>query len=74
VATKLFETTDVSGQITTAVFQDQLPDPKAHCDIEVLVDQDMVVVGGGASANDLPGALLTASYPNEQRTGWRASS
>lgn len=39
------------------------------------VDPDMVAIGGGGDATEnSPGALLTASYPNEDLTGWLVSS
>ncbi|MBM2620965.1 hypothetical protein JIG36_36245 [Actinoplanes sp. LDG1-06] len=77
MATKIFEQTDSSRLVTTAVFLNQAPDPPkpAFFDLAAEVDRDMVVVGGGATAAEVPnGALLTASYPNENRTAWLASS
>jgi hypothetical protein len=76
MATKLFERTDSSGLITTAVFRQQADSPAAHFrDLRVDVDADMVVVGGGATAAEAPnGALLTASYPNDNRSAWLVSS
>ncbi|QFY09579.1 hypothetical protein GBF35_25620 [Nonomuraea phyllanthi] len=73
---KVFDHKDSSGKVTIAVFQEVSSQEQAHhFDLQADVDPDMVVVGGGATATDKPnGALLTASYPNENRTGWRASS
>jgi hypothetical protein len=76
MAIKLFERTDSSGLVTTAVFQQQAPAPQAHFhDLAAEVEPGMVVVGGGATAAESPnGALLTASYPNDSRSAWLASS
>jgi hypothetical protein len=76
MAIKLFERTDDSGLVTTAVFRQQAAAPAAHFfDLPAEVDGDMVVVGGGATAAELPnGALLTASHPNDDRSAWLASS
>lgn len=73
---KLFERTDSSGLVTTAVFRQEAATPAAHFfDLRVDVDADMVVVGGGARGAEAPnGALLTASYPNDSRSAWLASS
>ncbi|GLZ00659.1 hypothetical protein [Actinoplanes sp. NBRC 103695] len=62
--------------MTTAVFRNQAPVPAAHfTDLPVEVDPDMIVIGGGATAAETPnGALLTASYPNDSRSAWLASS
>jgi hypothetical protein len=43
-------------------------------DFEVPVSPDMTLIGGGGMADDNPGALLIASYPNRERTAWRVSS
>lgn len=67
---------DASGKITVGVFKNVSP-TKAdiQTNIAAEVDSDMVVIGGGAVASDEnPGALLTASYPNENRSAWLASS
>lgn len=76
MAIKIFERTDSSGLVTTAVFRQQAAAPAAHfIDLQADVDSDMVVVGGGATAAEAPnGALLTASYPNGNRSAWLASS
>ncbi|WFB09351.1 hypothetical protein LRS74_21625 [Streptomyces sp. LX-29] len=38
-------------------------------------DGEMIAIGGGATATDAdPGALLTASYPNDDLSGWVVSS
>ncbi|MEU6483845.1 hypothetical protein [Streptomyces sp. NPDC046887] len=67
---------DASGLITTAVFRLRTEDARSHVlDLPVAVADDMVVVGGGAVAEDGPvGALLTASYPADDLTEWRVSS
>jgi hypothetical protein len=42
---------------------------------EILVgDDDMIAIGGGGRASDNPGALLTASHPNDDLSGWVVSS
>lgn len=76
MAVKLFERTDSSGLVTTAVFRQQAAASAAHFfDLRVDVDRDMVVVGGGATAAEAPnGALLTASYPDDSRSAWLVSS
>jgi hypothetical protein len=76
MVTKLFERTDSSGLVTIAVFQQRAAAPQAHFhDLAAEVDPAMVVVGGGATAAEGPnGALLTASYPNDGRSAWLASS
>lgn len=40
----------------------------------VPVSEDMTLIGGGGMADDNPGALLTASYPNREKTAWLVSS
>ena len=76
MSTKLFERTDSSGLVTTAVFMEQAPAPASQFfDLAADVDSDMVVVGGGATAAEAPnGALLTASYPSINPSKWLASS
>lgn len=76
MSAKLFERTDSSGLVTTAVFKEQAAFPSSHFfDLATTVDPDMVVVGGGATAAEGPnGALLTASYPTDDRAAWLASS
>ena len=76
MSTKLFERTDSSGLVTTAVFMEQAPSPAPQFfDLPAHVDSDMVAVGGGATAAEAPnGALLTASYPAVNRLAWLASS
>jgi hypothetical protein len=75
---------DASGKITVTVFQVR-GDPQAEIwkDQEVTVgDPDMVAIGGGGAASDghinttTPGtgSFLTASYPNENWTGWKVSA
>jgi hypothetical protein len=76
MSVKLFERTDSSGLVTTAVFRQEAASPAAHFfDLQVDVAGDMVAVGGGATGAEVPnGALLTASYPNDNRSAWLASS
>jgi hypothetical protein len=76
MSVKIFERTDSSGLVTTAVFRQDAPAAAAHFfDLRVDVAGDMVVVGGGATAAEAPnGALLTASYPSDDRGAWLASS
>ncbi|GAB2853321.1 hypothetical protein GCM10027176_65070 [Actinoallomurus bryophytorum] len=69
--------TDSSGRITTAVFMHRGSPPQAHWKEEGITvgDQEMLAVGGGGVAAEFPeGALLTASHPNEDLTGWVVSS
>lgn len=68
---------DRSGLVTVAVFSHRGSPPQQHwTDETVLVaDADMVAIGGGGTAARLPhGALLTASHPNEDLSGWVVSS
>jgi hypothetical protein len=76
MADKLFQQTDASGKITIAVFRQQAPTESAHFfDFQVDVDPDMVAIGGGGIGTERPqGALLTASYPNNNRSAWLVSS
>ncbi|MEU9718504.1 hypothetical protein [Streptomyces sp. NPDC047976] len=68
---------DASGRVTVAVFSYR-GNPPQHiwADQTVRVgDGDMVAIGGGATAAENPyGALLTASYPNDDLSGWTVSS
>ena len=66
---------DASGKVTVSVFSRQSSWPRQiFTDFGVTVDRDMVCVGGGAIGDDNPGGLLTASYPNEDLSGWLVSS
>jgi Fibronectin type III domain len=66
---------DASGKVTVSVFSRQSSWPREiFSDFGVTVDPDMVCVGGGAIGDDNPGGLLTASYPNEDLSGWLLSS
>jgi len=67
---------DESGKITVAVFERRAGNSQQHFhDYAATVDDDMVVIGGGVEATLLPyGALLTASYPNEEMSAWLGSS
>ncbi|MBF6300539.1 hypothetical protein IU459_23765 [Nocardia amamiensis] len=69
--------TDASGKITVSVFSHRGSPAQAHwIDQTVLVgDPDMIAIGGGGTAARVPaGALLTASYPNDDLSGWVVSS
>jgi len=67
---------DASGKVTVVVFSHKGSPPQQHwINEEILVgDGDMIAVGGGGTAAENPGALLTASYPNDDLTGWVVSS
>jgi hypothetical protein len=67
---------DASGFITVSLFSRIGNPPQQHwIDEEILVpDPDMIAIGGGGIGNDSPGALLTASYPNSNLSGWVVSS
>lgn len=67
---------DASGLVTVAVFRSVSPSPQQHqTDLAAYVAEDMVVIGGGGVAAEFPeGALLTASYPNDNLTAWLVSS
>lgn len=68
---------DASGRVTVAVFAHRGNPAQQHwIDEEVLVgDGDMVAIGGGGTATNVPaGALLTASFPNDDLSGWVVSS
>ncbi|MCP9210283.1 hypothetical protein [Streptomyces cucumeris] len=73
VGTRLNTFHDASGRVTVSVFSHRGNPPQQHwIDETVLVgDGDMVAIGGGATAVESPhGALLTASYPNDDLSGW----
>lgn len=68
---------DASGRVTVSVFSYHGSPAQQHwIDQTVRVgDGDMIAVGGGATAVEGPnGALLTASYPNDDLSGWTVSS
>lgn len=67
---------DASGLVTVGVFRARSAGPaQHHVDEGADVPDDMIVIGGGALAVNLPvGALLTASYPNDHLSAWLASS
>jgi hypothetical protein len=67
---------DSSGKVTVSVFERTAGSPQQHFyDYAASVSDDMVAIGGGAEATNVPwGALLTASYPNQEFSEWRASS
>jgi hypothetical protein len=77
VGTHLNTFQDASGKVTVAVFSHKGSPAQAHwINEEVLVaDEEMIAIGGGGTATDSPqGALLTASYPNDDLSGWIVSS
>jgi hypothetical protein len=66
---------DRSGLVTVAVFRQKSPSQQQHFhNHAAFVAPDMVVVGGGGVAVENPGALLTASYPNDDLSAWLVSS
>ncbi|MFF3763934.1 hypothetical protein ACFYYR_07570 [Streptomyces sp. NPDC001922] len=63
--------------MTVAVFSRRGNPAQQHWTDQTLLvgDGDMIAIGGGATAVNVPnGALLTASYPNDDLTGWTVSS
>jgi hypothetical protein len=81
VGTPLHTFRDASGKITVTVFTHQgSPEQEIWIDEQILVaDSDMVAIGGGGAASDGfentlsqggPGSFLTASFPNDNLTGW----
>src|SRR5262245_15907521 len=68
--------TDRSGKIHITIFEREAQNAQHHFkDFKVRVPDDMVAVGGGAEATDVPnGALLTMSRPSDNLTRWSASS
>jgi hypothetical protein len=77
VGTRLHTFQDASGLVTVAVFSAGTDLKQEHwINEEILVgDGDMVAVGGGGTATDFPaGAFLTASFPNDDLSGWVVSS
>src|SRR3954447_10336695 len=76
VGTHLNTFHDASGRITVSVFNHIGSPPQEHwIEEEILVgDGDMIAIGGGGTASENPGALLTASHPNDDLSGWVISS
>ena len=77
VGTRLNTFQDASGLVTVSVFSHRGNPPQSHwIDETVLVgDGDMIAIGGGATAAEYPnGALLTASYPTDDLSGWTVGS
>ncbi|MFJ4963323.1 hypothetical protein ACIP6P_12900 [Streptomyces sp. NPDC088729] len=76
VGEELLRCRDRSGRITTAVFRRRAGVSRSHCmDLRVGVDDDMVVIGGGAVGEVEPyGALLTASFPSDDGRAWVVAS
>jgi hypothetical protein len=63
------------GPATIEINVKRSDDRQQHwTDFEVPVSSDMTLIGGGGMADDNPGALLIASYPNRERTAWLVSS
>jgi hypothetical protein len=68
---------DASERVTVAVFSHRGSPAQAHWINETILvgDPNMIAIGGGGTAARAPaGALLTASYPNDDLTGWVVSS
>jgi hypothetical protein len=67
---------DTSGKVTVSVFSRQSSSAlDRYTDFGVTVDPDMVCVGGGVIGAESPeGGLLTASYPNDDLSGWLVSA
>src|SRR5262245_20658968 len=68
---------DVSGLVTVSVFSHRGSPAQSHWINEEMIvgDGDMVAIGGGGTATNIPhGALLTASFPNGDQSGWVVSS
>src|SRR4051812_26978152 len=85
VGTQINTFHDASGMVTIAVFSHRgNPEREIWIDEEILVGHgDMIAIGGGAAASDGfanttspggPGALLTASFPNGDLSGWVVGS
>jgi hypothetical protein len=86
VGTQLNTFHDASGKVTVAVFTNRgNPERGVWIGEEILVgDGEMIAIGGGAAASDGsantfsppggPGALLTASFPNGDLSGWVVGS
>src|SRR5260370_36255115 len=81
VGTALNTFHDASGLVTVVVFSNRgNPEREVWIDEEILVgDGEMIAIGGGGAASDGfantfspggPGALLTASFPNGDLSGW----
>jgi hypothetical protein len=66
---------DTSGKVTVSVFSRQSSSAlDRYTDFGLTVDPDMVCVGGGVIGDDSPGGFLTASYPNDDLSGWLVSA
>jgi serine protease len=66
---------DASGKITVAVFEKTSTASGQLTDFAVEVPAEYVVIGGGVQSTDAPeGRLLTASYPNANRSAWLLST
>jgi hypothetical protein len=67
---------DESGLINVSVFSITSPNQQQHFNnFGVGVPEDMICIGGGGSASEgPPGALLTASYPDDELQSWLVSS
>lgn len=75
-STQLNSFQDASGLVTVAVFRRQAATAQEiFTDFGVDVADDMVAIGGGGVGDDTGyGALLTASYPNDDLSAWFVSS
>ncbi|MFG2528130.1 hypothetical protein [Streptomyces sp. NPDC048516] len=71
----IFEDKDASGKVAVRVYREQSSQEAAKfTDFACTVDEGFVVIGGGGSGEISPGALLTASYPGNDRRRWLVSS
>jgi hypothetical protein len=68
--------TDTSQKVTVGVFRDRVSSASIQHELRVRVeDPDMLVIGGGGIGTvGPPGALLTASHPNDDLTAWVVAS
>ena len=68
---------DASGLVTVSVFSRTWgPAKSIWKDVELLLpDKEMIAIGGGGKGVEFPaGGYLTASYPNDDLSGWLVSS
>lgn len=67
--------TDASGRVTVSLFLETATSPQQHfTDFPITVDSDMVAISGGGRGDETIGALLTASYPDDNLETWLVSS
>ncbi|WP_431046138.1 hypothetical protein ACQUSR_30625 [Streptomyces sp. P1-3] len=77
VGTRLNTFRDASGKVTVSVFSHHGNPAQQHWINETILvgDGDMIAIGGGARAtNTGNGALLTASHPTDDLSGWTVCS